>query len=384
MYPVLPGKIDVELEELKNQLLSQANRLGRELNPWICAELSEFILKINSYYTNSMEGNPSKLKDIENALSHQFSSDSVTRNYQMEHVAHINVQKKMYARLKSEPDLDICSSDFICWLHQEFYQQLPSDLCIAQTLSGKRVAIIPGKLRNQGARVGGHDAPATWQEIQQYLGEFQSALSPARLAPKDRILALASSHHRLLWIHPFADGNGRVARLFTSAYADRVDIDPNHLWNVSRAFARNRGEYDRYLALSDLPRRNDYDGRGPLSDEGLTQFCKFFLRSCVDQVQYMEQILKLSHFKIRLARYLRDCKEEKTISEQAAKILEYIFLLGEVGRGQVRELCGVKERRANQIVQEVLGSGIAQTPSAYGPLRLKLTVDLAAALFPDL
>ena len=36
-----------------------------------------------------------------------------------------------------------------------------------------------------------------------------------RLGRSDTILAAAAAHHRLLWIHPFLDGNGRVTRLMS-------------------------------------------------------------------------------------------------------------------------------------------------------------------------
>ena len=294
MFPVLPRKTDSELDALRTRLLLSVSSLGKEINPIMRSELSEFMLKINSYYTNAMEGNPSKLKDIENALNQKFSSNRTTRNFQIEHIAHIEVQKKMYEKLQLEPNLEICSQEFLCWLHEQFYLKLPEALRWAITVSGKRGAITPGALRERGARVGGHDAPESRKDIELCLQQFQESLSPVKLKGADQVLALASSHHRLLWIHPFADGNGRVARLFTLAYANRIGVDSDHLWNVTRAFARNRSEYDRHLAAADLPPRNSYDGRGPLSEEELVHFCKFFLESCLDQIEYMKKILESS------------------------------------------------------------------------------------------
>lgn len=36
---------------------------------------------------------------------------------------------------------------------------------------------------------------------------FAGAYDPARLTGLHGIVAIAASHHRLLWIHPFLDGN---------------------------------------------------------------------------------------------------------------------------------------------------------------------------------
>ena len=130
------------------------------------------------------------------------------------------------------------------------------------------------------------------------------------------------------------------------------------------------------LARADQPRRNDLDGRGPLSEEDLVAFCKFFLECCRDQIDFMDKLLEPEGLRKRFQRFLPE--------GGTGKVVRQMFLLGEVKRGEVRDICGVKERQANKIVKQVLESGLAQSPSAYGPLRLKITTELALALFPDL
>ena len=43
-----------------------------------------------------------------------------------------------------------------------------------------------------------------------------------------KIIAVAAAHHRLLWIHPFLDGNGRVARLVGVENLLRLRVDSRH------------------------------------------------------------------------------------------------------------------------------------------------------------
>jgi len=47
------------------------------------------------------------------------------------------------------------------------------------------------------------------------LKRFREAYSG--LGSIDGVLAAAAAHHRLLRLHPFTDGNGRVARLMSYA-----------------------------------------------------------------------------------------------------------------------------------------------------------------------
>lgn len=53
------------------------------------------------------------------------------------------------------------------------------------------------------------------------MARFGEAYTPERYHGAGKLVAMAAAHHRLMWIHPFLDGNGRVARLFTEAYFNR-------------------------------------------------------------------------------------------------------------------------------------------------------------------
>ena len=55
----------------------------------------------------------------------------------------------------------------------------------------------------------------------------------SNLGKTDSILAATSAHHRLLWIHPFLDGNGRVARLMSHAML-REALDSSGIWSIAR------------------------------------------------------------------------------------------------------------------------------------------------------
>jgi len=48
------------------------------------------------------------------------------------------------------------------------------------------------------------------------------------------VTAIAAAHHRLNYIHPFPDGNGRVSRLMSHAMAQVADIGAHGLWSVPR------------------------------------------------------------------------------------------------------------------------------------------------------
>ena len=82
-------------------------------------------------------------------------------------------------------------------------------------------------------------------------------------------------------MHPFLDGNGRVARLIS--YSVLLDaLDTGGIWSVARGLARNEAEYKRLLAHCDLKRQSERDGRGNFSGAALAKFAGFFLQTCID------------------------------------------------------------------------------------------------------
>ena len=383
MLPVLPNAKDPKLQTLLYQFTQAAAGLGKGLQAELSVALGEWTTNLNSYYSNAMEGNPSKIKDIEAALNKHFSSDPSLRDYQKEHLAHIAVQKQLLLRLRNEPDLNICSQEFLCWLHYGFYSRLPKSMHFTSTISGKQVPIKAGELRSKPVQVGQHIPPQDRQEVERYLKQFSELLNPDSLALPSKLLGLASSHHRLLWIHPFADGNGRVARLFTLAYMVKCGLDVN-LWTVTRAFARERKRYDTQLALADQPRLGHVDGRGPLSEKNLRAFCLYFFAAGLDQIQFMASHLQLGQFEQRYVRYLNVLIQEKTLSKSGFSVMQRLMRDGKILRGQVRDIAHVQERRANQVIKELLSCGLVQSPSPRGALHLHITSDVAAVLFPKL
>lgn len=385
MFPVLPSKIPPELDQLILDVTTESAALGHGIHPHIVEEIARFMVKVNSFYTNGMEGNPSKLKDIEAALNKTLSKDKTARNNQKEHLAHIEVQEAMLRRLKEEPGLRICSEEFLCWIHREFYDKLPAEMRFALTKSDAPVPVIPGELRDRGISVGRHDAPLiTRDEVRDYLQKFEEHLSPEKLTGSQKLLGMASSHHRFLWIHPFPDGNGRVARLMSIAYAYKIGIGTNMLWTVTRAFARQRATYDASLDSADQERRYDWDGRGPLSEENLIGFCIYYLECCKDQIEYMDGVLSLTGLERRYRHYVDGIIKDRVISKAAGSVMEKLLLQGGIPRSQVQEICDVKQRRASDIIKELINARLVRSESAYGALRLNISTEMSIQLFPGL
>ena len=166
--------------------------------------------------------------------------------------------------------------------------------------------------------------------IESFMAHFEWRYRFKRMGPAMRVLAMAAAHHRLNYIHPFPDGNGRVSRLMSHAMALSAGIGAHGLWSVSRGLARgleSRKEYKMRMDHADTPRQGDLDGRGNLSQKALVDFTLWFLNVCLDQVTFMAELFDLDNLDDRLARYVERCD---SLRPEAARLLKEALIHGPV------------------------------------------------------
>ena len=104
--------------------------------------------------------------------------------------------------------------------------------------------MAPGELRVRDVKVGDRVAISPGA-VPRFLGRFEGAYS--RRGRMDAVVGVAAAHHRLLWVHPFLDGNGRVARPMSHAMVLDT-LDTGGTWSVARGLARNVAPYKAHLA----------------------------------------------------------------------------------------------------------------------------------------
>jgi len=179
------------------------------------------------------------------------------------------------------------------------------------------------------------------------------------------------------------DGNGRVARLMAHATLNRLGIGSS-LWSVSRGLARNVAEYKALLMRADSPRQGDYDGRGSLSEKALIEFCRFFLRVCIDQVVFMRSILDPENLLRRIELYCRDEVEAGRLPKSSYLVLREAVLTGELERGRVPGIVNLQERAARNITAALLEKKLLAAASSRAPLRIGFPTEAVERWFPSL
>jgi Fic family protein len=344
--------------------------------------LADLVRAMNCYYSNLIEGHHTHPVDIERALKNEYSTDTHKRDLQLEAKAHIAVQEWIdRGGLKSRHALTV---EGILEIHRRFCELLPEDLLWAEDpKTQERLRVVPGELRSRDVKVGRHITISPGA-LPRFLNRFEEVY--AATGRSEAILSTAAAHHRLLWMHPFLDGNGRVARLMSHAVLLEV-LDTGGVWSVARGLARNVQKYKEHLANCDLPRRNDWDGRGTLSEEELASFTRFFLTVCIDHVTFMQSLVQPDRLRTRILNWADQESKRGQLPPKSGQILEAVLYRGELPRGEADVVVGTGERQARRIVSALLEKGVLTSENSRAPLRLVFPAALAGhwmpGLFPD-
>jgi Fic family protein len=367
------------------ELSAATATLGKALHPRTAANLGALVRIMNAYYSNLIEGHNTRPKDIERALAGHLDDDKERRNLQLEATAHVRVQAEVDAMAAEGRLPEPASADFIQWLHREFYSDAPQEM-LRINGTGREFIMEPGAWRSRpehDVAVGRH-APPSSKRIPDFMQYFAERYSFERLGKAGRVMAMASAHHRLNYIHPFPDGNGRVSRLMSHAMAHAAGIGAHGLWSISRGLARgleSRREYKRMMDHADTPRQGDLDGRGNLSQRALSEFVFWFLKVALDQVQFMSGLFELDTLLRRLRNYVE--RSEK-LKPESVRLLEEAFIRGEFERGEIARITGLAERTARRALNDVIATGLLASDTPKGAMSLRFPVDALEILFPRL
>ena len=370
-----------ELTDLALELAARSTGFRRSLPESLLGSLADLVRAMNCYYSNLIEGHDTHPIDIERALKGDYSRDARKRDLQLEATAHIAVQQWIdNGGLKGRP----VAADSITEIHRRFCEHLPEDLLwVDDPATKKRAKVVPGELRQLDVAVGRH-IPISPPAVPRFLKRYEEVYT--NLGKTETIVSTAAAHHRLAWIHPFLDGNGRVARLVSHASLLEA-LDTGAVWSIARGLARNVDAYKGHLAACDLPRRDDLDGRGNLSEENLAEFTKFFLTVCIDQVAFMEGLMQPEQLRARILLWTEEEIRLNKLPPRSGAVLEALLYRGELPRGDAAAIVGTGDRQARRIVSALIDQGVLTSGSSRAPLRLAFPATLASrwvpGLFPD-
>lgn len=377
--PLMPADAQMEPLLAKAHDLSRAATLlaGKHAPP----ELRSLLRSMNSYYTNRIEGQHTRPREIDQALRKDFSKDTKLAAKQRLAVAHIDAEVALEQRYAdADGARALYNTDAVQRLHQELFSRLPPE----DRLTDEGEPIVPGQLRQREVRVGEHVAPA-FASVPAFLQRWGSYYGTVRRG-EAALVAMACAHQRLGWIHPFVDGNGRVMRLHTHTLLAALGYTGG-LWSPLRGFARSTERYSALLADADSQRRGDLDGRGNLSQQALMAWADYVLDVCLDQVTFMASMLDFETLVARLEACLvfEATVEKSGVRQESLRGLHYLFLSGdEMARGDFKAMLALGDRSATDALGALVKRGLLRSDSPQGKVRFGLPQHALRFMFPSL
>ncbi|MGY3581954.1 Fic family protein [Bradyrhizobium sp. USDA 4341] len=379
MEPML-SELDAGLGDQILELAQKSSSYSGSLNPALKTSVGNLIRAVDSHFSNAIEGHVVPLVDIVRALEDDHSFEPGLSDLQIEARAHVEVQQMIDRGALPFP---AASVEGIRWIHREFSRRLPKSAREFEFPATKSlVRMEPGELRTLHVKVGRHVAPEP-AVAPMLLARFEEAYASPMLSKTQRILAVAASHHRLTWIHPFIDGNGRVARLLSHAMLRELGVG-SELWSVSRGLFHNVGRYRSLLQAADQPRRGDLDGRGALTETGLAEFCRFFLGACIEQVDFMRSLLEPAAFMNRVELWTEQEVHAKRLPKGSWRLLREAILAGEYPRSRATDLTGYQDRQARTVISQLIARGCLVSSTPKGAIRLGFPAAIIERWLPGL
>lgn len=361
------------LNGLVFELVAAASAFRASLPEGMVEALCDLVRSMNCYYSNLIEGHDTLPIEIEQALAEDYSHDKKRKNLQFEAKAHIATQRWIDEGALTGRTGTV---EAVYETHYRFENALPPELLWATNpKTGQRERVIPGESRTFDVKVGRH-VPVSPGAVPRFMQRWEGAYG--KLSKFEMVLQAASAHHRLVWLHPFADGNGRVTRLISYAMLLEA-LNSGGIWSIARGLSRSEKDYKGHLADCDLARRNDLVGRGSLSEEALAEFSVYFLETCLDQVQFMTKLMQPAALRKRIMDWTKEEERLGGVLPHSSRVLAHILTHRELQRKDVAEIVGFDDRKARRVTALLHKRGVIAATTHRAPFRIALALPAAIA-----
>lgn len=263
----LAGTI-IELEKLR------VNQLGGPVPPIIFFQLKNIFQFFESLGSARIEGNNTTLAEfVEKIIEdpHKTTKDEQIREiYNIE--AAIDFIEK---NVNSKKAIDRA-------LISEVHKILVDGLTPPLRGEGSR---YPGQLRPVNVTIGrsGHIPPDS-TKVEEYFNELIEFVNQP-IDTQYHLLSIAIAHHRMAWIHPFDNGNGRMVRMFTYAMLIKqgFKVKSGRILNPTAIFCMDRDQYYKMLSLADT------------GEEGMVlEWCSYVLGGLQTEIEKIDKLLDLN------------------------------------------------------------------------------------------
>jgi Fic family protein len=258
----------IELEKLR------IKKLGGPVPPYIFFQIKTIFHILESIGSARIEGNHTTLSEFVEKI---ITKETSNKDESLQEINNINTAIKF---IEENVDKNTkINRAFISQIHSI----LVKDLSLPPYGEGSR---NPGQLRSINVVIQNSEhTPPDALHVPEYLDELIIFIND-KYSAQYHLLVMAIAHHRLAWLHPFDNGNGRLVRMITYALLIQqgFQVKSGRILNPTAIFCMDRNEYYDKLSLAD---KGDRDG--------VLSWCEYVLNGLQQEIQKIDKLLDLQY-----------------------------------------------------------------------------------------
>lgn len=259
----------IALEKLR------VKKIGGPVPPYIFFQLKNIFQILESLGSARIEGNHTTLAEFVEKIIEDPSKKG--KDEQMREI--FNIEKAIdfiESNVESKTKIDRA-------LISEIHRILTNGLTPPLAGEGSK---YPGQFRTVNVTIAhSNHIPPTAIKVPDYFDELMSFINQP-LDDQYHLLAVALSHHRMAWIHPFDNCNGRLIRMFTYALLIKqgFKVKSGRILNPTAIFCMNRNKYYDMLALADTG-----------EEKKVLEWCLYVLDGLRNEIEKVDKLLDISY-----------------------------------------------------------------------------------------
>jgi len=278
------------------EALSKCQHLaGVPLKPESAQKLYAVYLARGVQATTAIEGNTLSDVEVQKIVNEGSADVAESRVYLEREVKNVlGAVREIDAAIREHIRLPI-TIDRLCDLNFKVLDGIPD-----------KPEVVPGKIRSHDVMAGPY-RPPSWpdmakltEQLVKWLAELRGRVSSAS-RPDDRftnaVLTAILAHLYVAWIHPFGNGNGRVARLIEVQILSESGLVPLVATNLlSDHYNKTRAAY--YLALD-------------AAQKDVHEFVSYAVRGFVDELRDQIAVVRDESLQIHWESYVYEVFRNK-------------------------------------------------------------------------
>ncbi len=322
---------------ITNRLLATMRRIGEAigeikalgLGPAALARLELEARALSTHASTSIEGNPLPLTDVRRLLK---KHPSHIRDTEREILNYNTALQKVHAAVKSGTfSLTKAAMEQVQATVVDGLMRNPGHVGRM-----RREAVVIRDPRRPDAVVfippDYKDVPRLARELAKFVADQREEIDPVILA--------GLFHRQFVIIHPFVDGNGRTARLLTTAILGGGGLDIFEIFAFENYYNRNVSAYFRAVGL-----QGDYYEREPSIDS--TAWLEYFADGILDELLRVRGSIP-AETPVRL-------------EEQHRRLLAHIRKHGSINQREYARITNRSLAARKQDFQRLLGLGLIES-----------------------